>query len=148
MHEIRPAAAVPPAEEAHASRSLAALCLVARLHHIAADPPALLHRLGKGANEPLGVEDLLVAARHIGLKAKLAHSGAERLKLTPLPALALMNDGTTVVLAQCDGQRVLLQRLADDGESRPMIEPLHVFAQQWSGRLLLIASRASRSAAF
>ena len=27
--------------------------------------------------------------------------------------------------------------------SRPMIEPIEVFAEQWSGELILIASRAS-----
>ena len=48
----------------------------------------------------------------------------------------------TVILAQCDGPRVLIQDPCDGG-SRPTIEPLDVFAAQWTGELILITSRAS-----
>jgi subfamily B ATP-binding cassette protein HlyB/CyaB len=127
--------------QAHAP-ALDALAVVARLHHVAADPRALRHRLGLGASEPVGTDHLLLAAGHLGLKARLATSSAERLSLTPLPALALMKDGTVVVLAQCDGRRVLVQSFSGAG-SRPMIEPLDAFAATWTGRLILVASRAS-----
>jgi len=57
-----------------------------------------------------------------------------------------MADGGVVVLAQCDGQRVLL--IAPTAESaaegaRPTIEPVEAFAAQWTGALILISSRAS-----
>ena len=66
----------------------------------------------------------------------------------PLPALARLADGRWVVLAQCDGQRVLVQDACASGQhapaaSRPIIESLDAFAAQWSGELILIASRAS-----
>jgi subfamily B ATP-binding cassette protein HlyB/CyaB len=91
---------------------------------------------------------LLLVAKHIGLKAKAVQSTAERLTLAPLPALAVMNDGRLVVLAQCDGQRVLFMdpsAVAAEGAqtARPTIEPLEVFAGQWSGELILVTSRAS-----
>ena len=121
---------------------LAGLCLIARLHQVAAEPAALLHQLGKSPSEPLTPQDLLLAAKHLGLKAKRSPTSLDRLSLTPLPALALMRDGRVVVLAQCDGQRVLFQDTGADG-SRPTIEPLSVFAEQWSGELLLVTSRAS-----
>jgi ATP-binding cassette, subfamily B, bacterial HlyB/CyaB len=60
------------------------------------------------------------------------------------------DDGATrvVVLAQCDGQRVLFQ---DPGRSsqggRPVIEPLAVFEAQWTGQLILITSRAALAGA-
>jgi ATP-binding cassette, subfamily B, bacterial HlyB/CyaB len=119
-----------------------ALCLIARLHYVAAEPAALRHQLGKAASDPITVDDLLLAAKHLALKAKRSQSSAERLKLAPLPALALLNDGRWVVLAQCDGQRVLIQDASAEG-SRPTIEPLDAFAAQWSGQLILVASRAS-----
>jgi ATP-binding cassette, subfamily B, bacterial HlyB/CyaB len=109
---------------------------------LAAEPGALRHQLGKTHSEPIGSDDLLLAARHIGLKAKRSRSAADRLNLVPLPALALMRDGRCVVLAQCDGQRVLVQDASASG-SRPTIEPLDVFAAQWTGELLLVTSRAS-----
>jgi ATP-binding cassette, subfamily B, bacterial HlyB/CyaB len=89
--------------------------------------------------------DLLRAARHIGLRPRHLRAELARLPLTPLPGLALMGDGSVAVLAQCDGQRVLLQRFTADGAlpSPPLIEPIERFAGQWSGELVLIASRAS-----
>ncbi len=63
-----------------------------------------------------------------------------------------MNDGRVVVLAQCDGQRVLFMDPsagAIDGAqaARPTIEPLDVFASEWTGELILVASRASLAGA-
>ncbi|MGA0608930.1 type I secretion system permease/ATPase [Caldimonas sp. KR1-144] len=122
--------------------SLAALCAMARLHHIAADPAQIAHQLGKGPSDACSVDDLLLAARQLGLKAKRVKTGLERLGQTPLPALALMRDGRTVLLAQADGQRVLRQAFGTPG-SRPTIEPLEVFNGEWSGELILVTSRAS-----
>ncbi|MFZ5522455.1 MAG: type I secretion system permease/ATPase [Pseudomonadota bacterium] len=122
---------------------LVALCLLARLHHVGADAAALAHQLGIPPSREPSTDDLLLAARQLGLKAKLSRSLPDRLSLVPLPALALLRDGRVVVLAQCDGQRVLFQDPAEPGGGRPTIEPLLVFEQQWSGALILVTSRAS-----
>ena len=119
--------------------ALQSLCVIARLHHIAAEPAHLAHQLGWPPSHTPSTDDLLLAAKHLGLKAKLSRSPIDRLNLAPLPALALMNDGRVVVLAQCDGQRVLMQ----EPGGRPVIEPLAVFETQWSGQLILVTSRAS-----
>jgi subfamily B ATP-binding cassette protein HlyB/CyaB len=121
-----------------------ALSLIARLHQVASEPDTLLHRLGWTSSDPCSIAAVLLGARHLGLKAKHVRAEPERLSLTPLPALASMTDGRMVVLAQCDGQRVLFQNPSDAGQNgRPMIEPLALFASQWTGELILIASRAS-----
>lgn len=130
------------------SDALAALCLIARLHHIAAEPAHLAHQLGWTASRRPSPTDLLLAARHIGLKAKSSRTTIDRLTLAPLPALAVVRDdsgvASTVVLAQCDGQRVLTQDPSGGAPgARPVIEPLNVFAARWTGELILIASRAS-----
>jgi subfamily B ATP-binding cassette protein HlyB/CyaB len=122
--------------------SLQALCVLARLHHVGAEPAALRHALGVTASESTTVDHLLRAAQHIGLKARRTSSGAERLGVVPLPALALMQDGSVEVLAQCDGQRVLTQSF-DGPASRPRIEAAADFAARWSGELILVTSRAS-----
>ncbi len=133
-----------PAESQGGDGGLAALCLVARLHHVVADPAALRHQLGLGASEPVGVAHLLAAAKQLGLRARRTRTLADRLPLTPLPALALMADGSVAVLAQCDGQRVLTQAFdTAHSASRPAITPLVDFAARWSGEVILIASRAS-----
>lgn len=134
----------PETPRAAGDGGLEALCLLARLHHVAADPAALRHRLGLGASEAAGIDHLLAAAAYLGLRARRSRTSAERLALTPLPALALMADGSVAVLAQCDGQRVLTQAFDGPGaDSRPAIAPLADFAARWSGQLILVASRAS-----
>jgi len=141
--------------------SLVALCAIARFHQIAAEPATLAHQLGLQPSDPLSTDDLLRAAKSLGLKAKLSRSTPERLALTPLPALVLMKppqgqDSTApqspqalsqalpkvLILAQCDGTRVLVQDMGAT-PPRPTIEPLDVFASQWTGELILITSRAS-----
>ena len=157
----------------HTPSSLQSLCLLARLHHIAADPSLVAHELGLTASATTSDTELLLAARHLGLQAKLSRSTGERLSLAPLPALARIRtddaDGQAcerwVLLAQCDGQRVLYQ---DPGAQatpangpaegkpsgtggRPTIEPLADFVARWAplgrpegeGQLLLATSRAS-----
>lgn len=134
------------------AEGLGALCAIARLHHVAADSATLAHQLGLSVYDTLKIEDLLHAAKYLGLKAKRSRTTADRLLHTPLPALALMradDDSVRVVIvAQCDGQRVLLQDPVASGangagNARPTIEPLEVFDSQWSGELILITSRAS-----
>jgi subfamily B ATP-binding cassette protein HlyB/CyaB len=127
---------------------LQALCIMARLHHVTADAATLAHRLGWSAHQAPGPDDLLLAARELGLKARRSRSTADRLSLAALPALAVLRaEGESgaprvVVLAQCDGQRVLWQDPAAPAAS-PAIEPLESFATHWTGELILIASRAS-----
>ena len=135
--------------------SLQALCLLARLHHISAEPGLVAHELGLTPSAPTSDTELLLAARHLGLKAKLSRSSGERLSLAPLPALARIrtDDGHQrwVLLAQCDGQRVLYQDPAAEAGGRPTIEPLDSFLARWAplgkpegpGELLLATSRAS-----
>jgi len=128
--------------------TLAALCAIARLHQVAADPTHLAHQLGWTPSRRLSLPDLLLAAKRLGLKAKLSRTTADRLALCPQPALAVWRDETgierIVVLGHCDGRHVLWQDpsgAVQDGRS--MTEPLSVFASQWTGDLILITSRAS-----
>ena len=146
---------VPFASIANASAdthhtSLACLCAIARFHQIAADPANLAHQLGLASSAEVSTQDVLRAAKHLGLKAKLCKTNVDRLALTPLPALAQIRsaDGRiqTVILAQTDGQRVLLQDPSAHG-GRPTIEPMDVFASQWTGELILITSHAALAGA-
>ncbi len=137
--------------------ALQALCALARFHQVAADPATLAHQLGLTPNQTLTVNDLLLAAKHLGLKAKHSQSTVDRLGLLPLPALALMRteDSTlhVVILAQSDGQRVLFQDVSGSASgsgsasSAPTIQSAAEFAQAWSGELILITSRASLAGA-
>ncbi|MBU0916125.1 MAG: type I secretion system permease/ATPase, partial [Gammaproteobacteria bacterium] len=148
-------AAAQACDESNPSAALQALSLLARLHHIAADPGLLAHELGLTASSSVSDTELLLAAKHVGLKAKLSQTTGSRLSLSALPALARIraDDGAErwVLLAQCDGQRVLYQDPSAEGGGRPTIEPMEAFVARWapagnpsgSGTLLLATSRAS-----
>jgi ATP-binding cassette, subfamily B, bacterial HlyB/CyaB len=141
-------------EPSPASAALSALCLIARLHHVAAEPAHVAHSLGWPPSHLPSIDDLLIAARQIGLKVKRTRSTTGRLAVVPLPALALLKDdsGSTrvVVLAQCDGTRLLYldpAAAAPGQPAQPTIEPVETFAKHWTGELVLITSRASLAGA-
>ena len=145
---VRPKETSAESEPRPSTGALLSLCLMARLHHVAADPAHVAHQLGWPPSHVPDTNDLLLAARHLGLKAKLSRTSVDRLGLAPLPALALMKDGSVVVLAQADGQRVLMQDPSGQVQGgRPVVEPLDAFAAQWSGQLILVTSRAALAGA-
>ena len=140
-------ASTPPPPNGFPS-GLIALCAIARMHHVAADPAHLAHQLGWSPSHVAGTQDLLLAARTLGLKAKSSRSSAERLALVALPALAFVRDAEgaeqVVVLAQCDGQRALYQDPSGSIQGgRPVIEPVDAFVARWTGEVILVTSRAS-----
>ncbi len=126
--------------------ALVALCTLARFHQVAADHLTLAHQLGLSPSAEVTTDDILRAAKLIGLKAKLSRTTADRLALIALPALARVRtpEGVirTIVLAQTDGKRVLLQDPESQG-GRPLIEPFQEFISNWTGELILLTSRAS-----
>jgi ATP-binding cassette, subfamily B, bacterial HlyB/CyaB len=118
---------------------LLSLCLLARFHQVAADPKQLAHQLNLGSRAATPTE-LLLAAKELGLKASVAKPTIDRLAKSALPALARMQEGHYVVLAQCHENMVLYQ---DPTQAAPIKVTLTQFTQSWSGELILIASRAS-----
>ncbi len=117
------------------------LVMLARFHGLAAQPDQLAHEF-RADGQAFSKQDLLLAAKRLGLRARCTQPVPARLAQASLPAIALLADGRFVVLAQVDtaGGRVLLQ---DPAAERPNVEPLDVFLQRWAGDLILLASRAS-----
>jgi len=120
-----------------------AICLVniARLHGLAADVGQIRHSLGLDT-DLMGIDQLLRAARSLGLRMRRIESSFGRLAKTPLPAIAGHKDGHFFVLAKVSEDRVLIQ---DPLESRTQTLPRKSFEQAWSGELLLVARRVSLS---
>ena len=117
-----------------------ALCLhfLLAYHGIRSAPEQIYHDFAS----PDGGMDLIAlvrAARKHGLKAKIVSSSFKQLAKLPLPAIAEQNDGTFVIVAQVADGRVLLQR----AHSAPEEQAQAAFEAEWSGRLVLLARRAS-----
>ena len=118
---------------------LIGLVMLARFHNIAADADQLAHdfrELGKN----LTVPQILLAAKQLGLKAKLVRTELSRLPQTPLPAMAIDPDGHFFILARVDGEQVLIQ---DPRVERPQVLSGAEFTERWNGELILFTSRAS-----
>ena len=82
---------------------------------------------------------LVRAARKNGLKAKAISSKFKKLVKLPLPAIAELKDGKFIVIAKIAEGRVLAQRPGNPPEELSQAQ----FEDEWSGRLVLLARRAS-----
>jgi subfamily B ATP-binding cassette protein HlyB/CyaB len=113
--------------------------LLARLYGLPADPDQLRHQFAE-SGKSFGETEILLAAKHLGLKAGPINTDWSRLTATPLPAVAQQKDGRYIVIARADAEKVLVQ---DPAEPRPLLLPRAVFEEAWSGRLLLFTKRAN-----
>ncbi len=118
---------------------LISLLMMARFHNIAASPEQLVHEFvvsGERFDKP----QILLAAKKIGLKAKLIKTRCERLVFSPLPAIAVDKNGHFFIIAKIDKQQVLIH---DPLNQRPQIKSFSEIEERWSGELILIRSQAS-----
>jgi subfamily B ATP-binding cassette protein HlyB/CyaB len=130
---------VQPEPPVQHDSGLACLVMLARFHNVAASAEQLAHEFTPpGAS--FGKAELLLAARKLGLKAKLARSTRERLSHTPLPALAFSNDGRFFIIARLDEDKALIH---DPQAQRPEVMGFDELQARWTGELILIRSEAS-----
>jgi len=118
---------------------LTALVLVARLHGIAADPAQIRHQASLG-ERAFSEEDLLRAAKRLGLKAKIVQFSLQRLEFLALPALIFDASGEHCVLAKVAGDKLLIQ---EANGSPPKIITGEEAVARSTGRVMLVTSRAS-----
>lgn len=98
--------------------ALACILMMARLHGIAAEEAQLHHEFGHRAFE---TQTALLAAKHLGLSAKVVRQPAERLHRAPLPAIAIDRSGQHFIPGQV--RRVQCRRAqAADPAARPAAE--------------------------
>lgn len=134
-------APVPETTQTNQSRDLAlhGLVLLAQFHGVAADAGQLAHEFGR-TGERFDETTLLLAAKKLGLKAKVTAQPAARVGLVTLPALALAPEGEPFIVARFEGEHILIHDLA---ERRPRAISVQEFEARYAGRLLQVASRAS-----
>jgi subfamily B ATP-binding cassette protein HlyB/CyaB len=120
---------------ATAQSRLAALVQLVRFHGIGVDPEQVRHRFG----DNVGVPEMLRCAKEFGLKARAYRSSWERLIRTPLPAIAVMRDGSCLLLGKASDDQVLVQNPLSP---RPFILSRADFEANWDGPVILMASRA------
>lgn len=119
--------------------ALSALVLLARFHGIAVNPNDLAHRFDEDGTG-LTQTAWLLAAKDLGLKAKVVKQKIERLHLSALPALIWRDDGEHFILLKVDDNQFLIQDLISGS---PRVLSVDEFAAIYSGEIILLASRAS-----
>ena len=133
-------ASTAPVDMPSIDSGLQCLLLMAKLHGIASDVAQLQHQYGR---EAFTTQTLLLAARKLGLTAKLIQQAPDRLDRTPLPAIGIAKSGGYFLLGKVDASheptRVLIQR---PGQA-PEVCQWADFMTFWTGELILCTSKAS-----
>jgi subfamily B ATP-binding cassette protein HlyB/CyaB len=131
----------PAAEPDTIHPAVGAVVALLRLHQLPADPARIAHEFC--GHTPSG-EDMVRHLRGAGLRSKIVHIKREQPldALPPLPAIALTNDGSCVLLAKATPERVLI---ADPVTQQPRILPAGEFFAHWTGQLVLATKRVSLS---
>lgn len=115
---------------------LACLIMLARFHNIALSAEQLAHEFS-ATGQGLSLQELLLAARKSGLKVRAVQTRLARLQHSPLPAIAMDNDGSFFILARVDKEQALIQ---DPRSARPEILAFQTLEQRWTGQLILARS--------
>jgi subfamily B ATP-binding cassette protein HlyB/CyaB len=120
---------------------LQSLLMIAAYHGIAADQAMLQHEFGQ---ETFSTEKILLAAKRLGMTAKVVQQDPARLDRAPLPAIAIDHEGRYFIAGKFDAgggrsPKILIQR---PGEP-PQVFKLQEFLDQWSGQLIFFTSKAT-----
>ena len=122
-----------------ADPGLEALLTLLHLQGVAAERDQIRHQLGTST---IGAAEMLRCANDLGLKARALRSNWTRLAKTPLPAIAMLRDGTFMVIAKASEDKVLVQ---SPQTRRPMLMTRGELEEIWDGGLILMARRAGLS---
>ncbi|MDC9589424.1 type I secretion system permease/ATPase [Xenorhabdus sp. XENO-10] len=120
---------------------LICLAMLAKFHNIAISIEQLSHEFS-AANQGVTQQELLLAARKSGLKAKAVCTTPARLEHTPLPAIAIDRKGKFFILAKVDQEQALIQ---DPRSARAEVISFEGLEQRWTGQLILVRSGNSVS---
>lgn len=129
----------PAAPDNDADSGLICLAMLARLHGVAVDPDHLAH-VHRSNGQAMNKTDMLLAAKQLGLQAKIVAIKLDRLEKTPLPAIAVGRDGRFFIIARAEAKQVLIQ---DPAVNRPESLAIDVLTARWDGELMLFTSRAT-----
>ena len=118
---------------------LTCLVVLSHLHGMPANPSLLRHQFS-APGKTFTTNELLLAAKSLGLKAREISSDIDRVVKTHFPAIAQHNDGHYFIIAQIKDEKVLIQ---DPLQNRPQAISLDELQNTWNGKLILLTRRTS-----
>ena len=115
--------------------ALAAFVLLLKFQGIGVDAQQLRHQF----EGHFGVAQMLRCAKQFGLKARTYYSTWPKLSNTPLPGLAVLRDGSCLLIGKASANQVLVQ---DPLSPRPQYMSRSELEAVWDGRVVLVTRRA------
>jgi subfamily B ATP-binding cassette protein HlyB/CyaB len=120
---------------------LLSLLMMTSLHGIAADAAQLKHAYGQ---EQFTSQIILLAAKKLGLTAKLVRQPLERLGTAPLPAIAIDTAGNFFIAGRIDTSDPAKKKILIQHPGKPPeILALQDFLATWTGEFIFFTSKAS-----
>jgi subfamily B ATP-binding cassette protein HlyB/CyaB len=116
---------------------LQCLALLLRFHQVSVDPAQIAHQFSGAA---IGVPEMLRCAKDLKLKARAVTETWAGLMKLPLPAIVELKDKSFIIVGKVTADDALVQNPA---ENRPQIIKRAEFEYDWTGRVVLMARRAS-----
>ena len=113
------------------------LAMLLRFHGVAIDPDQIKHQFG---GVSVGVTEMLRCAKQLKLRARAVATTWEKLATFPLPAIVELKDQTFLIVGKVSDEGALVQR---PSVGRPEIIERAKFENLWTGRIVLMARRAS-----
>jgi len=123
---------------------LTCLIVLARLHHLPADPKQLQHEFG-ASEHTFDTRDLLRGAKWLGLKSRAIRSDWRKLATTNFPCIAKLEQDRYVLIGGLKEDEILVK---DPLEDAPQTMGRAEFESQWSGELILTTRRAGLASTF
>ncbi len=121
---------------------LLSVLMMARHHGIAVDEAKLRHEFGL---KPFSTETILLAAKSLGMTAKVVEQDVERLERAPMPAIAVDKQGNFFIAVRFgyaagdkNQPRVLIQQ---PGNPEVQVLTIPEFTEQWSGQFIFCISK-------
>ncbi len=118
------------------------LLMIARHHGIAVDETKLQHEFGL---KPFTTETILLAAKRLGMTAKLVEQDPERLDRSPMPAIAIDKEGNFFIAIRYGYEqgdqskpRIIIQY---PGNPEVKVLDLPAFMELWSGKFIFCISK-------
>jgi subfamily B ATP-binding cassette protein HlyB/CyaB len=113
----------------------ALLCLITVANTLGISVDEKKIREGYVEKDVMDTHLLLKSAKSLKLKAKLINAKADELEKVPIPAIAVMQDGTYRVMGRNNAQQIVV---FDPQIGRPEAIPLEEFLHNWNGQIITI----------
>ncbi|MDD2737032.1 MAG: type I secretion system permease/ATPase [Desulfuromonadaceae bacterium] len=123
---------------------LLSILMIARHHGIAVDEAKLQHEFGR---KPFTADVILLAAKRLGMTARLVEQNPERLETSPMPAIAIDKEGNFFIAVRYGYDqgdktkpRMIIQQ---PGSSEIKVLDMPTFLELWSGKFIFCISKAN-----